>query len=112
MEGVVTWSQFTWILGMAATVIGGQWWYIHVSNTGLHSRVSNVGRRLDDYKVEVAKEYVSTSHLKDVEGRLNGSIEGLRIDMKDQTAAFNRLSGAVNRMMGRKGHSPDDPHSG
>ena len=56
--------------------LAGVWWR-------LQQQITANARALDAYKLEVAKQYASITHLKEVEARLVVSIDRLtgRIDM-------------------------------
>lgn len=77
-QAVVTWDALT-TAGSASVVFGGSlvgvWWR-------LQQRIQAVSDALTAYKLEVAKEYASVGHLKEVEARLVVSIDRLteRID--------------------------------
>lgn len=80
-------------------------------NQLLHSRISSAGLKIDDnrleaargdaeirfemrkaldqHKLDVAKEYASVVHLKDVENRLIAEIKGLREDIRELTKAMS-----------------------
>ena len=106
MEVAVTWTQFMWIVGGIAGVGIAQviaiWKMFQTlrdriadqsdklsaamkaEDDKLHSRVSNANQKLDDYKLQSAKEFVTMSHLSEVEQRLTssvGEIKGAIIEM-------------------------------
>jgi hypothetical protein len=63
------------LLFAIASAIAGVWYR-------LADRINQLREELSNYKLEVAKEYASTTHLKEVEIRLVTAVESLtqRID--------------------------------
>lgn len=115
MEGSVPWAVFAWVSGGGATIIGICFAYVwHCSNKAkesddlLHSRVSSLGRRHDDYREIVAEKYVRHEHLQASEQRLTSELAGVRSDIKDQTRSVDRLASMVHRLAGSQARS-DEP---
>jgi uncharacterized membrane-anchored protein YhcB (DUF1043 family) len=88
MDNPVTFAVLAWIIGVVLAFIASNWVFTYRSDQLLHRRISGHGRRLDDYKLEVAERYASVDHLKEVEGRLIDEIKGLRKDLKELTNAI------------------------
>lgn len=91
MDSPVTFAVLAWIIGVVLTFIAANWVFTFRSDQLLHRRISGHGRRLDDYRLEVAERYASVDHLKEVETRLIDEIKGLRDDLKDLTGAILQL---------------------
>lgn len=91
MDSPVTFAVLGWIIGIVLAFITANWAFTYRSDQLLHRRISGQGRRLDDYKLEVAERYASVDHLKEVETRLIDEIKGLRGDLKDLTGAILQL---------------------
>lgn len=88
MNNPVTFAVMAWIIGAVLAFIAANWGFTFRSDQLLHRRISGQGRRLDDYRLEVADRYASVDHLKEVEGRLIDEIKGLREDLKELTRAI------------------------
>ena len=74
MDGPVTY-EFIGALGGSLLAVGGVWVY-------LHNQIASIRNTLNEFKLEVAKEYVSNAHLNEVEKRLIDSIGELSNDIK------------------------------
>lgn len=82
MTGSVTWEQIVSLI-IIATAVAGAWWF-------LFAQILQTRRELNDFKLEVSRQYASHDHLREVEERLTKVIEKLdrRIeDMPRQLAA-------------------------
>ncbi len=88
MDNPVTFAVLAWIIGVVLAFITANWAFTYRSDQLLHRRISGHGRRLDDYKLEVAERYSSVDHLKEVESRLIDEIKWLRKDLKELTSAI------------------------
>lgn len=77
------------LLGFGFTVascVGGIWWRLQV-------QITEARRELDAFKLEAAKNYVSTAALLRLEGRLDEGFKTIRDEMRDQnTLIVNALS--------------------
>lgn len=109
MDNVVTWSVFAWVIGGIVAFSAACWAFAYFSTNLLHSRVSSMGRRHDDYREQVAKEYVRHEHLQAAETRLSSSVDGLRSDVKEQTRTIDKMAAALNRMIGRADRLDEEP---
>lgn len=106
----VSWTVFAWVVGGVVCFSAACWAFTWHSGNLLHSRVSRQGQRHDDYREQVAREYVRHEHLQATEARVTDALAGLRGDIKDQTSAVNRLSAKVHRLAGSgRGARSDDP---
>ena len=56
--------------------------------------IGNIIKQFHAYQLQVAKEYVSVEHLREVEQRLTVSIDTLTSAVKDLTRSFDRMDGA------------------
>lgn len=71
MADSISWVQ--WISLVEIPVIAGGIWLFFRNQGG----IACVKRDLDKFRLEVAKEYVSVSHLKEVEERIMGMLTRL-----------------------------------
>lgn len=66
--------------------IGGVWWRAH-------TRINAVEQDLQRFKLQVARENVTSNHLKELENRLIGTLDKLSEDLKDlRNALLSRTS--------------------
>jgi hypothetical protein len=125
MGDVVSWTVFIVIVGGCYTFIAINWYYTYredeslrkevldalknhvdadkIEHNLLHGRISKQGANLDNYRVSVAKEFVSKEDLKDAEIRINATLEGVRTDVANLNRSITNLVGAVNRLIGSRG---------
>ncbi|UNJ22070.1 hypothetical protein [Microcystis phage vB_MweS-yong2] len=77
------------VMGFTFTVAGavcGVWWRLQV-------QITDARRELDAFKLEAAKNYVSTAALLRLEGRLDEGFKTIRDEMRDQnTLIVNALA--------------------
>ena len=83
MDMPVTLETLFVLLGVVIAFIAANWVYTWKGDNVLHSRVSNQGRNLDAYKLDVAHQYASIDHLKEVELRLVKAIDGLSSEVRE-----------------------------
>jgi len=88
MDSPVTFEVLAWAMGAVFIFICGNWIFTFRSDQGLHRRISNHGQRLDSYRLEAVDKYASVAHLKEVEKRLIGEIQGMREDFKELATAL------------------------
>lgn len=88
----------TWTTPAGATlllaILGGVWRILSNEIRAVRAEAQAAREDLAAYKLEVAKEYASTSHLKEVEIRLVTTIESL-------TQRIDRLIDRMDRREGR-----------
>lgn len=70
------------ILGGGGGIIWKLWSSLNDSINEVDTRINQVAAELDDYKLEVSKEYASIGYLKDVEERLVQAINKLGMAME------------------------------
>lgn len=75
MEGPITYQLVESVVTSLA-IAGAVWVYIN-------RQLSNLNKDLQEFKLEVAKEYVSTAHLNEVEKRLLDSFTEVNEAIKD-----------------------------
>lgn len=61
----------------------GVWWRLQSQIT---ANAREIARELDAFKLQAAKEYVSTAALLRLEGRLDEGFKTIRDEMRDQNA--------------------------
>jgi hypothetical protein len=80
MNGAITWGQVAYSVGML-TAVGGLWWRfvdpLRKRLDGLDKRIDGLEKSLADFKLEVAKEYATTSAIEQVEERVVAAINRL-----------------------------------
>ena len=82
MNDPVTFAQVAWMLGGLGGLLIASFGFMLRSFQTIHTRISNRARELADYKLQVAKEYVSRESLSEVETRIIK-----RLDKLDETLA-------------------------
>ena len=75
MNEPITWDQVTMLVGLAV-VLSGAWWF-------LFSYILAVKKELNEFRLEVAKDYASQMLLKDLEKRLVIALKELRDEFHD-----------------------------
>ena len=83
MKTPVTLEILFVLLGVVIAFVAANWVYTWKGDDVLHARLSNQGRHLDAYKLEVAHQYASIDHLKEVELRLAKAIDGLSLEVRE-----------------------------
>jgi hypothetical protein len=111
MMGNVTWEMLGFLGGLLSLVIG-LWARLERRLRGTereanakigevereaHAKIEGVEKSLADYKLEVAKNYASNAHLKDLEARLLDSIRQLKEDIRELPKNIVDLMGAAGR---------------
>ncbi|HQF30758.1 MAG TPA: hypothetical protein PLJ34_04855 [Hyphomicrobiales bacterium] len=79
-------------IGAVVSVVAGVWWRID-------GRIKGVERALSEYKLQVAKEYASVDHLKDVEQRLVNAV-------RDVSSEIHLLRGDLQRFFQKAAEKP------
>lgn len=83
----------TFVFGFI-TALAGVWWRLQAQITANDMKHS---RELDAFKLQAAREYVSTAALLRLEGRLDEGFKTIRDEMRDQNALI------INALASRTG---------
>ena len=84
MNEPVTFAQVAWMIGGLGGIVVFLIGFLLRGQQTIHTRISNRARELAEYKLQVAKEFVSRESLSEVEARIIK-----RLDKLDETWASN-----------------------
>jgi ABC-type transporter Mla subunit MlaD len=75
---------------------------IDAAVTATETKTDKLVTDLNDFKLEVAKEYASITHIKDVEERLVKAIENLSSALESMPDRVSKILSAANRVVSKR----------
>lgn len=94
MSGAITFELVTFLI-VTGSAVAGVWWFLFNSilaaRRELQSEIQRIRQEFTAYKLEVAQNYASVEHLKEVETRLVNAIEKLTDKLDTMPDRFSRI---------------------